>query len=91
MLPVKHATLLLAAAILSLSLQVDAQLSNGELQSIVDVCKDAGWQRTSEPCIQMEQADTSAVTSMARLFFGASSFNGDLSAWKTGAVTDMGA
>ncbi len=45
-------------------------------------------------CLQQQrvpigQWDVSAVTDMSRMFYGAASFNQDLSAWNVAAVTNM--
>ena len=41
-------------------------------------------------CDEMPSWDTSSVTDMNSMFFGASAFNADISGWDTSSVTNMG-
>ena len=54
-------------------------------QNLDDFFKD----RLNFNCPEIKQWDTSGVTSMERMFYGATAFNQNISLWNTGSVTSM--
>ena len=78
---------------------LDGQQPNADRLQSIDQWGDIKWesmnsafQGASNVTYRATDApDLSSVTDMSWMFYGASSFNGDLSAWDVSEVTDMGA